>query len=489
MKKVVVAGAGLAGLTVAKLLAERGFSVTVLESSPRVGGKAGADQESGVWREHGYHIFPPWYVNTRPILASLGVRLVDFDRWHYLREGEQDRPVSVPVPRNLATMVEALRAKVFPWQEALLYGYLAIDTLGEPMKAAALLDQVSRIGLMRSRWYVTDAMPEFEQENLLKASAIPAHDMSAMTVKIVFSNWIRAIQPFLSILPGDLQTTFVEPYAQAARNAGATIRLNEPITQVEVSGGRISAFVSRLSDGTVVRHPGDAFVFTTPLEVTRRLIGGDLQALDPELGNMEHLHAAPMAALHLDLDHRLPWTPPEHVVLHQGRYGLSFIDLAHHWPGMTNSSLSFIASNFIPLRDLTADEQYEALFGEIRRYLNIRPGQVVAKSLKPNVDVPLFINTVGAWPNRPKPRAEQIPNLYLAGDWARNHVDLACMEGAICSAMDTARMLAQDFGVSGVPKPLLAPTYPEPLFRALKWALLPAMVPIWAYARVKQAIS
>ena len=59
MQKILVVGAGLAGLTASKLLAERGFEVKVLDSSSRAGGKAGADLEAGVWREHGYHIFPP----------------------------------------------------------------------------------------------------------------------------------------------------------------------------------------------------------------------------------------------------------------------------------------------------------------------------------------------------------------------------------------------------------------------------------------------
>ncbi|MEO8357585.1 MAG: hypothetical protein ABI621_16905 [Chloroflexota bacterium] len=40
------------------------------------------------------------------------------------------------------------------------------------------------------------------QENVLKASAIPVYDLSAMTAKRIASYWIRQASPFLSILPG-----------------------------------------------------------------------------------------------------------------------------------------------------------------------------------------------------------------------------------------------------------------------------------------------
>src|SRR5688572_19088077 len=87
MPSAIVVGAGLAGLTVAKELADRGFSATVFESSDHAGGKAGAVQVDGIWREHGYHIFPKWYVNTRRITESLGVKLVDLYQWHYIEPG------------------------------------------------------------------------------------------------------------------------------------------------------------------------------------------------------------------------------------------------------------------------------------------------------------------------------------------------------------------------------------------------------------------
>ena len=56
-KKVVVIGAGFAGLSAACTLAKEGFDVTVLERLPEVGGRC------RTWSSHGYHfdMGPSWY--------------------------------------------------------------------------------------------------------------------------------------------------------------------------------------------------------------------------------------------------------------------------------------------------------------------------------------------------------------------------------------------------------------------------------------------
>lgn len=57
-------GGGLAGLTAALGLLKLGLKVNLFESADPLGGEAGVSNIDGRYEEHGYHIFPPWYVNT-----------------------------------------------------------------------------------------------------------------------------------------------------------------------------------------------------------------------------------------------------------------------------------------------------------------------------------------------------------------------------------------------------------------------------------------
>ena len=89
------------------------------------------------------------------------------------------------------------------------------------------------------------------------------------------------------------------------------------------------------------------------------------------------------------------------------------------------------------MNEVSEEGAKDLLLEEIGEYLPIAPADVESWELNTNTDVPLFINTIGAWPNRPRPKS-RVKNLYLAGDFVKNAIDLACMEGAVSAALETA---------------------------------------------------
>jgi hypothetical protein len=238
-------------------------------------------------------------------------------------------------------------------------------------------------------------------------------------------------------------------------------------------------------------------VVTTPLDVTQRLLAvSELLALEPSIGRINRLRTAPMAALQITLNGRAPKLPPEHCFLMGGEYGLSFIDLSSHWKNAPYT-LSFISSNFAPLLHLPREEQYARLIEEIGQFLPIAPTDVKHWCLFPNSDPgqQLFINTVGSWPDRPNVKATNVSNLYFAGDWVKNRIDLACMEGAVSAALEAAREVALSWeGVPGVSipgGPLVAGRYPPWLIR---WAVrflspLAFLTYVWAGGRLLPRIG
>ena len=73
-KTVTVIGGGIAGLSAAVFLSEKGFKVKLLEASPKLGGRAYSffDKEKDLFFDNGQHILAGWYENTFEYLKIIG---------------------------------------------------------------------------------------------------------------------------------------------------------------------------------------------------------------------------------------------------------------------------------------------------------------------------------------------------------------------------------------------------------------------------------
>ena len=509
----IVVGGGLAGLVAARNLALAGWEVTLLEKASQVGGKAGAVDKGGpVPIEHGYHVFPRWYENVRGLLEELNrelaalpdadklkhshrrLELIDFYGYHYLKpNGEY---VKMHGPRDLEAIGRNLFDNFMPWYFQYLYVFSVIDMLRTHLDRKTMLDGISQIGFIRDRFYATDSLAKLNQENMLKASAIPAYEMSTMTAKNVASFWIPQATPFVSILPGNLQDWFITPIEESVRRAGVKIRLNTELTELKVGIEEVGGEDRPVIDSLLVRHAqeseealsADAYVLATPIEVTRKLVTDEIYTADPELGNIEHIESEPMSALHLFIEQTAEdlglnendVKRPQHVFLTGSHYGLSFIDNSQSWGEMKGKGtyLSFIASNFSPLRELSEEVATAHLLSEIQEYIpKLDLSKITRTFLNPNTDAPLYINTVGSWTNRPRPYCA-LNNLFLAGDYVKNPVDLACMEGAVASGIEAARVITRRAyeranPADAAPRPRLA-TWTRKLSSMLSEARKPA---------------
>jgi len=488
-RSAIVVGGGLAGMVVARELALRGWRVILLERSRRLGGKAGSDIKNGRRVEHGYHVFPQWYPNVRAIVERIGVKLIDFDRYHFLLPGGYPKRVTVLGPSGFSALWHYIFHGLLPWYHNLLYIYSVLDMLSRPLSEKRFLDRVSQIGLIRGKWYTSESVAEMGQENVLKASAIPVYDLSAMTAKRIASYWVKQASPFLSILPGDLQTIFIDPQVRELEALGVEIRYDAEVADVVMRGSSVAAVALR--DGTELT--ADVYALCTPFEVTRTWLHDNLYEADPELGNMHLLEAQPMAALHLRLRREIPALPQEHVFFHGSHYALSFIDITPHWKGLDGAQgtqeLSFISSNYSPLNTVSAEGAKDLLLEEICEYLPITPADVESWELNPNTDDPLFINTIGAWSNRPRSKTK-IQNLYLAGDYVKNAIDLACMEGAVSAALEAAAHILRDHGeTESIPVVQVPPEWSRVLLVFVRILMVPFVVVARIIAWLEEKIS
>jgi hypothetical protein len=83
-------------------------------------------------------------------------------------------------PSGLAAMWHNTFHGLLPWYHNILSCYSVLDMISRPLSGRRFLDHISQIGLLRGKWYASESVAELSQENVLKASAIPAYDLSAL---------------------------------------------------------------------------------------------------------------------------------------------------------------------------------------------------------------------------------------------------------------------------------------------------------------------
>jgi cytochrome P450/thioesterase domain-containing protein/acyl carrier protein len=104
VRRVCVVGAGVSGLTVARELERAGHSVTVLESTPEVGGKCGSVTLDGHVFDVGGHVCTSMYKQLAALIAELGLSTEDV----------VPHTPQPPLPRAARRRYEDLRRERFP---------------------------------------------------------------------------------------------------------------------------------------------------------------------------------------------------------------------------------------------------------------------------------------------------------------------------------------------------------------------------------------
>lgn len=487
--EVIIIGGGLAGMAAGLRLAERGYAVSIVEMSERLGGKAGAAKHGEDFDEHGYHIFPAWYANANRLAEELRIthNFVDCEDFFQLAEGQFPRFRNFKNITSWRYLWKNLTAGVLPFFEAFLFYYAALDLMSQPYSYRAQLDQVTVTGFLRSRFYRTDRVATQFQELMLKGISVPTYEVSAMTMRNVMRFWVRSPLPMHRILKGNLQSFWIDPFANRLRELGCKFEHNQKLKRLEVGNGRITRLHFEDRDANaIVREVGEArVVLAVPVEKAVALINDDLHALDPDLSLLRYLRARTMAALNIYLKRSIPYMPRGHVNLLDSKFGLSFIDVAQTWSGYDTTVLNLIASDFTLLEGLSLQGATEQLMLDFRRYFpEISADDILKLDFQSHINEPLFMNNVGGWAFRPE-AATKVPNLYLAGDYCRSHIDLVSMEGAITTGFLAAKAICErDAHPNPVPI-LVPPAYPDWLTRLGKIALLPLVGFAYLAARLQ----
>jgi phytoene desaturase len=324
---VIVVGAGLAGLSAALHLLGSGRRVTVLESQPHPGGRAGRMVLGGYRLDTGPTVLTmPELVDEA--LAAVGDSLAERLELVALHPAYRARFADGSVI-DVHTDAEAMEAEiraVAGASEAI--GYLRLrrwltrlyqveigrfigGNFDSPLDLVAGRDAVrdlatlaalggfGRLGTQVGRFLHDERLKRIFSFQSLYAGVPPQHALGAYAV-IAYMDTVAGVW-----FPRGGMQALPQALADAAFNAGAELHYKATVTALEHSGDRVTAV--RTADGQ--RITADAVVLTPDLPVVHRLLGRAPRRLVP-----------------------LRWSPSA-VVLHAGvrpGTGPGWTGLAHH---------------------------------------------------------------------------------------------------------------------------------------------------------------
>ena len=471
---VAVLGGGVAGLTAAHELAERGFAVTVYEARDRLGGKArslpvpnsGTGGRGDLPAEHGFRFFPGFYRHVPDTMRRIGVdgHLVGAERVLLAQAGGRNELLTAAhLPESLEDFAVVSR---FVLEAATGLGIPPHETAIFLERLLTLLTSCDerRLGQweLQSWWSFvgaeqrSPAFRKFLADGLTRTLvAARAREMSARTggsilLQLIF-DLTRAGGRADRVLDGPTSDVWIDPWAAHLERLGVDIRRDAPVEGIQLAGGRVAG-------ATVAGAPvtADHYVAAVPVEIMRLLAGPELRAAEPRLKRLDKLVTRWMNGVMFYLGEDVP-VVHGHAIYIDSEWALTSISQRQFWRGFDfakvgDGSVSGILSVDVsdwsqPSARLgkvamrcSREEILDEVWAQLTDHLeDLDAANVVARFLDPAIEFPnptqaanlepLLVNTAGSWADRPD-AVTRISNLFLASDYVRTHTDLATMEGA-----------------------------------------------------------
>ncbi|MDL5158097.1 FAD-dependent oxidoreductase [Actinomycetospora termitidis] len=469
--KVVVVGGGLAGVTAATVLAERGLTVELLEAAPRLGGRLGTwprtlPDGTDVTVEHGYHGFFRQYYTLRDVLRRIDPDLAFLrDVGGYpveSREWESEDFSDLPTTplANLAALVwkspsfrlRDLR-KVDGREALAMLRYDPVRTFAEHdhRTTAELLDSFGFSERGRAMLFEVFAHSFFNTEQRYSAAEFLA------MCHFYFTGNPEGLG--MDVPVDQYAATIWDPFARLLDKHGATVTTGARATMVVDGPGGWSVGVEGGASRTA-RH----LVVATDVPATRELF-----ARSPAFATTGPRLAAQVA----DLPGGEPyvvarlWCRGDVDAAHAPFTGvtreriLDSVTLFHRieaesaaWAARTGGSVIELHSYACP-HSATRDE----LVAEMRRELaGLWPEFAGLEVL--DVDAHLYDNAPGFDPGFHVRRPGVVTDargLRLAGDWVATDIPSALMERAAVTGVLAANDVLREEGVAPEPIRSIAP--------------------------------
>jgi squalene-associated FAD-dependent desaturase len=465
----VIVGGGLAGLAAASALVGRGLRISLIESRPRLGGRASSflDPATGQPVDNCQHVSMACCTNLADFCFRVGTGglfrrepTVNFlgpdGRLSRLRAGV------LPAPLHLAGSF--LLARYLRWSDKLRVAHglacLARERDDRPGESFAdwLLRHRQNVRTINLYWatVLVSALNErLEQMDVGHAR------------KVFLDGFLRNRDGFQMEIPlvplGELYGTRLETWL---RDHDVSVRLTTGVRSVEGDGeGSVTGVTLRSGESI----PADFVILAVPFDRVSSLLGDDLAGRIDRLEGVGSMRAAPITGVHLWFDQ--PVCPYDHVVTVGRLIQWVFNHTAIQGRAATDDGGQYLQIVISAAYDLLAFDKTAILDAVLAELGEIWPEARAAGLLRSWVVTEhgaTFAVRPGIEALRP-PQRTPVEGLFLAGDWTDTGWP-ATMEGAVRSGYRAAEGILADLGR---PARLLQPDLPAA--RLSRWLLGPGL--------------
>lgn len=473
-ERVLVLGAGLAGLSAAERLRKAGLDVTIIDSFPLPGGrfasfeasKPVAGLQKGDVVEHGLHGFFQHYHAVyglmkraglpKPPFAGNGVYFFNPEYKHYIVEGG---PLTWLF--DALRLPEDLRGDKGPALSA--FGKLTAQ-LRSALANAEQTDSEDSLSLLRRFGVPEPAIDNVFRPCMYSLTSLNLERLSALEML----RWMSAIlpDPRMRSLQGGGSQALAMPIADYLRDMGVEIRLGIEVEEIAMGDdGTPQVKLIQAPDKTGLRHvlvegfeppeppegPFDAVVCTLPWEKLVALADSSLVRAIPDVfDRMKQLHNIHPLTVRLWFERPIEGAE-ERYILSRGtlvdvlrptpeahRDGIFMIDALVENIDLHLPELGYDRERYIdpgPAQDMVLNRVLDDLEMAF-------PGQIHGNPLRTT-----FVHTregiiacdAGVWSLRP-PAYVGLQRFVLAGDYTQQPYGV-CMEGATRSGIFAAEAL------------------------------------------------
>eukprot|EP00192_Tetraselmis_astigmatica_P003270 CAMPEP_0117653134 /NCGR_PEP_ID=MMETSP0804-20121206/3024_1 /TAXON_ID=1074897 /ORGANISM="Tetraselmis astigmatica, Strain CCMP880" /LENGTH=552 /DNA_ID=CAMNT_0005459279 /DNA_START=56 /DNA_END=1714 /DNA_ORIENTATION=- len=461
---VVIAGGGLAGLSAAKALVDRGYTPVVLEARDVLGGKVAAwKDKDGDWVETGLHIIFGAYPNMLQLVADLGIQ----DRLQWKKHSMVFAMPNLPgtfsrfdfpdLPGPFNALVAILgNSDMLTWPQKIRFGIALLPALLGGDKYIAEADNITISEWLRK----TGAPPEVEQEIFVAMSKalafIDPERLSATVVLTALNRFLRETNGSKNaFLDGNFPERLCQPLQEYIEKRGGKVLLNKPLDKIllDASGDVLGFLIRGIDGGDSEVWKADKYMSAMPVHALRLRLPEQWREMAFFSNAFDNLISVPVINVQLWFDRKLP--ADNSLIFSRSKLLSVYADMSTTCRECYDNDRSMLEFVFAPAtvctgaeRDWIAESD-EAIVGAVMEELErLFPDNFGSKAASPAhlckssvVKTPQSIYQMGAGMQRHRPtQATPVTNFFLAGDYTLQRY-LASMEGAILSGKQAAEAI------------------------------------------------